>query len=121
MAGEPPGQQQLLYFREAGCNATGYQTPEGLLVLGGSTGRENLRPSAPPRVKNMRDALREQGVFEVKDGRLVLVKEHLFNSPSAAGGFLLGGTNNGRTSWKNAAGQDLNQIETQELTAASGA
>lgn len=119
IVGEPVG-QQLLYFREAGCNATGYQTPEGLLVLRGSTGREKLRPSAPPSMKPLREALREQGVFETKDGHIVFMKDHLFSSPSAAGGFLLGGTNNGRTSWKNAAAQDLNQIEAQELTTASG-
>ncbi|MCV7311911.1 GIY-YIG nuclease family protein [Mycobacterium paraffinicum] len=112
--------QDLLYFREAGCNATGYQTSEGLYVLAGSTGREDLRPSAPAWVERLRDALREQGIWEIRDGRLVLLKDHLFSSPSAAGGFVVGGTNNGRTSWKNSAGQDLNAIEARELSAASG-
>jgi hypothetical protein len=113
-----PG-QELLYFREAGCDATGYQTPEGLLVLRGSVGRADLRRSATPPLRRLRDALREQGVYEVRDERMVFVKDHLFSSPSAAGGFLVGGANNGRTSWKNAAGTDLNHIEARELDAAT--
>jgi hypothetical protein len=113
-------EQDLLHYREGGCNATGYQTSEGLLVLAGSTGRADLRPSAPSWVKRLRDALQEQKVVEVKDGQLVLVKEHLFSSPSAAGALLVGGTNNGPISWKNAAGQNLKQIEAMKLSAASG-
>lgn len=113
-------EQDLLYFREAGCDARGYQTPEGLLVLAGSTGRKDLRPSAPPWVKRLRDALQEQKVFEIRDGQLVFLKEHLFSSPSAAGGLLVGGTNNGPIPWKNAAGLDLKQIEAKKLSAASG-
>jgi hypothetical protein len=112
--------QDLLYFKEAGCNATGYQTSEGLFVLAGSTGRKDLRPSAPAWVKRLRDALKEQGIWDIRDGRFVLLKDHLFSSPSAAGGFVVGGSNNGRKSWKNDAGQDLNAIEAGELGAASG-
>ena len=113
-------EQELLYFREAGCNARGYQTSEGLLVLAGSTGRGDLRPSARSRTKRLREVLIEQGICEMKDGQIVLLKDHLFPSPSAAGELLVGGSNNGRTSWKNAAGQDLKHIEASQLTAASG-
>ena len=114
------GQSDLLYFRETGCNARGYQTSEGLLVLAGSTGRGDLRPSARSRTKRLREALIEQGICETKDGQIVLLKNHLFPSPSAAGELLVGGSNNGRTSWKNAAGLDLKHIEASELSAASG-
>lgn len=118
VAGEPRG-QELLYFREANCDATGYQTPEGLLVMRGSKGREKLRPSAPPWLKRFRAVLCEQGVFETQGANIILLKDHLFSSPSTAGGFLVGGTNNGRISWKNASGQDLNELEAQQLTAAA--
>ncbi|MFC9788887.1 GIY-YIG nuclease family protein [Rhodococcus sp. NPDC127528] len=112
--------QELLFFREAGCEATGYQTSEGMLVLAGSVGRADLRGSAVLSTRRLRDLLREQGVVDLQEGRLVFVKDHLFNSPSAAGGFLVGGSNNGRTSWKNDSGQDLNHIEARELTAFAG-
>ncbi|QUR68941.1 DUF4357 domain-containing protein [Mycobacterium spongiae] len=117
---EPGSARDLLYFREAGCDATGYLTSEGLFVVSGSKGRMDLRPSAPPWIVRLRDVLQEQGIWETNDGRLVMRKPHLFNSPSAAGGFLVGGSNNGRTSWKNAAGQDLKHIEADQLSAVSG-
>jgi hypothetical protein len=114
------GQSDLLYFRETGCEAKGYQTSEGLLVLTGSTGRGDLRPSARSRTKHLREALIEQGICDVKDGQIVLLKDHLFSSPSGAGELLVGGSNNGRTSWKNAAGLDLKHIEAQQLRSAGG-
>lgn len=109
--------RELLHFREAGCDARGYQTAEGMLVLAGSTGRVDLRPSAPPSIHRSREVLQEQGVTETKDGKLLFAKNHLFTSPSAAGSILVGGSNNGRTSWKNAHGQDLNHIEANTLSA----
>ncbi len=102
---------ELLFFQEAGCNASGYQTPEGLLVLAGAKGRAVLRPSAPPSIARQRDSLQAEGVVKVDDEDLVFVKDHLFTSPSAAGSVLVGGTNNGRASWRNERGQSINELE----------
>lgn len=102
---------ELLFFQEAGCNASGYQTPEGLLVLAGAKGRAVLRPSAPPSIARQRDSLQAEGVVKVDDEYLVFVKDHLFTSPSAAGSVLVGGTNNGRASWRNERGQSINELE----------
>lgn len=109
-----------LHFQESGCNATGYQTPEGLLVLAGSKGRPSLRPSAPPSLSSLRDSLRTEGVIKLEHQDLVFLKDHLFASPSAAGALLVGGTNNGRTSWRNAAGQSINDLEQLALSGAAG-
>jgi hypothetical protein len=113
------GEPERLFFRESGSDATGYQTSEGLLVLAGSRGRPGLRPSAPGSVGRQRDALQAEGVIRLSETELVFLKDHLFTSPSAAGGFILGGSNNGRTSWKNAAGQNLHQIEENQLKGVS--
>jgi hypothetical protein len=107
----PGGEQELLFFREGGCDASGYQTPEGLLVLAGSKGRPHLLPSAPPRIAERRDALNTERVIAVDETELLFLKDHLFPSPSAAGCALIGGTNNGRTSWRNVKGQSISQIE----------
>jgi hypothetical protein len=115
----PGAEPERLFFRESGCDATGYQTSEGLLVLAGSQGRPGLRPSAPDSVGQQRDALQTQGVIRLSERELVFLKDRLFTSPSAAGGFILGGSNNGRTSWKNAAGQNLHQIEENQLKVAA--
>ncbi len=106
-----------LFFNESGCDAKAYQTSEGLLVLAGSRGRSALRPSAPPRLAGQRDSLLAEGVIKLEGPSLLFLKDHLFTSPSAAGGLLVGGTNNGRTSWRNAAGQSISDLEQLALSA----
>jgi Domain of unknown function (DUF4357) len=104
-------EQVALFFREAGCDASGYQTSEGLLVLAGSKGRPGLRPSAPSSIGGQREVLETVGVIKLNDQEFVFLKDHLFGSPSAAGSVLIGGTNNGRSSWRNADGQSINELE----------
>ncbi len=104
-------ESERLYFRERGCDATGYQTSEGLLVLAGSKGHPGLRPSAPASVGRQRDALQADGVIRLTETELVFLKDHLFTSPSTAGGVIVGGSNNGRISWRNADGQSINDLE----------
>lgn len=113
--------QELLHFRDGGCEATGYQTPEGLLVLANSKGRPDLRPSAPPSISKQRGTLHAEGVIRMDDHHLVFLKDHLFTSPSAAGCVLMGGTNNGRTSWRNAKGQSIGQLEQLAIQSGTGA
>ncbi|OBB29076.1 hypothetical protein A5792_19875 [Mycolicibacterium peregrinum] len=102
---------ESLFFREAGCDATGYQTSEGLLVLAGSKGRAGVRASARPGIAVQRKALEEEGVIEVGEQELIFLKDHLFGSPSAAGCALVGGENNGPKSWRNAEGQSISELE----------
>ena len=105
------GEPESLFFREAGCDATGYQTSEGLLVLAGSKGRPGTRKSARPGIAVQRAALETEGVIKVSEQELVFLRDHLFGSPSAAGCALIGGENNGRTSWRNAKGQSISDLE----------
>jgi hypothetical protein len=112
---EPEAEPERLFLRERGCDATGYQTSEGLLVFAGSTGRPGLRPSAPASLGRQRDALQAEGVIRQSETELVFLKDHLFTSPSAAGGVVIGGSNNGRISWRNADGQSINDLEALAL------
>ncbi|BBY28887.1 GIY-YIG nuclease family protein [Mycolicibacterium sediminis] len=105
------GEPESLFFREAGCEATGFQTPEGLLILAGSKGRPDTRKSARPGIAVQRAALEAEGVIKVGEHELVFLKDHLFGSPSAAGCALVGGENNGRTSWRNGQGQSISDLE----------
>ena len=41
--GTNAAEPEALFFREGGCDATGYQTSEGVLVLAGSKGRPGMR------------------------------------------------------------------------------
>lgn len=105
------GDSERLFFQEAGCEATGYQTSEGLLVVAGSKGRPEIRKSARPGIAVQRAALEAEGVLKIGEHDLVFLKDHLFGSPSAAGCVLVGGENNGRTSWRNAQGQTISDLE----------
>jgi hypothetical protein len=72
-------------------------------------------------IVNLRRKLQEQGVLEITNGRLTLLKDHLFNSPTAAGVALVGRPINGRTSWKNTAGKTLDELERINLDTAAPA
>lgn len=117
--GAGAGEPEKLYFKETGCEATGYQTPEGLLVLAGSRGRPSLVPSAPPSIATQRDTLQADGVITINKQELVFLKDHLFGSPSAAGCVLIGRTTNGRTGWRNGSGQSINDLEQLALAAST--
>lgn len=110
-SGHADDEPETLHFREGGCEATGYQTSEGLLVLAGSRGRSGIRPSARPGIAVQRAALETEGVLKIGEHELVFLKDHLFGSPSAAGCVLIGGENNGRTSWRNMMGQSIADLE----------
>lgn len=104
-----------LSFSRPGCEGNGVLTVEGLIVEAGSYGRPSESPSCPTWIVNLRHKLVESGAAECRDERLVLVKDHLFNSPSAAAAALVGRAINGRTSWKNATGRTLDELERMHL------
>lgn len=104
-----------LSFSRPGSEGTGTLTPEGLIVAAGSYGRLKESESCPTWIVNLRRKLAEKGVVEFRNDRLILVKDHLFNSPSAAAATLVGRSINGRTSWKNASGRTLDELERMRL------
>jgi hypothetical protein len=108
-----------LSFTRPGCEGRGTLTPEGLVVQAGSYGRPLESKGCPTWIVNLRRKLQEQGVLEITNGRLTLLKDHLFNSPTAAGVTLVGRSINGRTSWKNAVGKTLDELERMNLDTAA--
>ena len=92
-------------------SARGADTPEGFLVMAGSTARAVPVPSMPERLESIRTALTHQGIPQARDGALVLVQDYLFDSPSSAAGVFLGRSANGRTGWKTADGTTLKQLQ----------
>lgn len=105
-----------LVFKEGGTDARARPTTEGLLVLAGSVGRVTARPSLSASLLRRRENLIEQGIVEVRGNDFVFLKDQLFNSPSTAGAVILGGSINGRTTWKSATGQTIQQLEDQALS-----
>lgn len=104
-----------LSFSRPGCEGKGTLSAEGLIVAAGSYGRLTESESCPTWIVNLRRKLAESAVVEFRNDRLILVKDHLFNSPSAAAAALVGRSINGRTSWKNALGKTLEEVERMRL------
>lgn len=117
--GSATDESDELFLRHSACDATGYLTSEGMLVLAGSRGRPGLVPSAPTSIGKQRDSLKAEGVISVNDKELIFLKDYLFSSPSAAGCVLTGRSTNGRTGWRNAKGLSINDLEQLTLSAST--
>jgi hypothetical protein len=86
-----------------GAEARGHRTPDGFVVLQGSTAVLQERPSAQerhPYVVVLRKQLLTDGTLVQKNGFLVFTKDTEFSSPSAAAAVVHGGGSNGLTEWK---------------------
>ena len=96
-----------------GFKATGYLTPNGIVVLAGSQAVLNERASSQkyPWAKNVRQKLKDDGVLAVKADHLVFTHDAEFSSASAAAGVIHGGHANGLTAWKNKNGKTLKELE----------
>ncbi|MCW7541027.1 DUF4357 domain-containing protein [Aquabacterium sp. A7-Y] len=109
---------ELLFCRASGADGRGYYSADGLVVLQGSTGRRESVPSLQGTPGGRRrDRLVESGVLKVEGDRVVLTKDHIFDSPSAAAAALAGRSINGWVEWKNAAGQTLHELKGVPATA----
>jgi hypothetical protein len=61
-------------------------TPEGPVGQAGSYGHPLESKGCPTWILNLRRKLQDHGVLEITNDRLTLLKDHLFNSPTAAAG-----------------------------------
>lgn len=90
---------ELLSCNIKGLSASGYLTPNGIVVLKGSQAVLEERESAAkwPSVLSQRNSLIEDGTLISKDGALVFTKDVEFSSPSSAAATIHGGSANGLT------------------------
>ena len=108
------------FCRANGAEGRGLYTPEGFVLLKGSTGRREDAPSIQgTSLARWRGQLIASGVFRVEGERVVATKDYVFASPSGAAGALLGRTANGWVEWKNAAGQTLHDVKRVGITDAT--
>jgi len=96
-----------------GHKARGYRTPNGFLVLKDSEAVDQERASIEkwPWPRNMRQALKSDGILSEDGNRLVFTRNYEFASPSAAAAVVHGGHANGLTAWKTADGKTLKELE----------
>ena len=108
---------EKFFCRANGADGRGLYTPEGFVVLKGSTGRRESVPSLHGTVyEHVRERLIESGVLRVEGDRVVMTRDYVFGSPSRAALVLLGRSANGWREWKNAAGKTLHEVKRVGMT-----
>jgi len=112
---EEKEQKELLYCNIKELKATGYLTPNGIVVLKGSQAVLEERGSAAkwPSVLSQRNKLIEEGLLTNKKGAYLFTKDVEFSSPSSAAATIHGGSANGLTSWVNSEGKSLKQLQAE--------
>lgn len=108
--------KDLLNCNIKGLIATGYLTPNGIVVLKGSHAVLEERTSAKkwPSVLVQRKKLIDEGALTEKEGAYIFTKDVEFSSPSSAAATIHGGSANGLTAWVNKDGLQLKQLESLE-------
>ena len=107
-----PG-RELLTCKIKNVVATGYLTPNGIVVLAGSGVVLEERSSAKkwPSVMTSRNKLIEEGGLVQKGNKYVFSKDTEFSSPSAAAAVIHGGSANGLTAWVNSNNKSLKELQ----------
>ncbi len=116
--GQPTAKQQsggLLYCRSKGTEARGHRTPDGFVVLKGSTAvlQERLAAHKWPASIALRKQLIEEGTLIQKGDFYEFIKDVEFSSPSAAAAVIEGGSANGLIEWKTKDGRILKDLDEQ--------
>ena len=115
---QPSAKQQpggVLFCRVKGAEARGHRTPDGFVVLQGSTAVLQERPSTRkwPHVVALRNKLIADGTLVQKNDLYRFTRDVEFSSPSAAASVIDGGSANGLMRWRTKDGQFLKAIDEQ--------
>ena len=106
--------RELLICKIKDILATGYLTPNGIVVLSGSKAVLHERESAKKYsgVLAYRHKLIDEKSLIEQNNTLVFTKDVEFSSPSAAAAAIHGGSANGLLAWKTQDGKSLKELET---------
>jgi hypothetical protein len=115
---QPLAKQQsggTLFCRMKGTEARGHRTPDGFVVLHGSTAVLQERQSAKkwPYVLALRAQLIAEGTLVERDGLYLCTRDVEFSSPIAAASVIEGGSANGLIEWRTKDGRVLKELDEQ--------
>ena len=110
---ENEAERQILTCKIKNVVATGYLTPNGIVVLAGSGTVLEERDSAKkwPSVMTQRNKLIGEGGLIQEGDKYVFSKDTEFSSPSSAAAVIHGGSANGLTAWVNESGKPLKELQ----------
>jgi hypothetical protein len=103
----------VLFCRMKDAEGRGHRTPDGFVVLKGSTAVLQERESAKnwPATIAIRKQLIADGTLTQKDGVYEFTRDMQFTSPSAAAAVIHGGSANGLIAWKTKDGTSLKELD----------
>ena len=104
----PQGNVVRLHLKERGADATGFLTSDGIIVCKGSRIKATPTPSCQEWIKKLR---LKHSAYISSD--FVLTKDIAFDSPSAAAGFCVFGSANGRIAWSTESGKTLKELDAE--------
>jgi hypothetical protein len=108
-SGSDLNNSDIFHTTRNGIKAFGIYDGEKFEVLEGS--QINIgKPTTLERYNRQREELIKTGSLTEKNGQYILNVTITFNTPSGASDFVLGGSTNGWTEWKNADGKTLDEI-----------
>jgi hypothetical protein len=117
--GSKSGSKHEFRIEAKGIVARGYETPEGFIVLQGSTAVCEEVPSIHRYLSDIRKDLQSQCVLVLREKHLEFAQDYLFNSPSTAAGVVQGRSANGRTDWKDKTGRTLKDFQEEKMRGTS--
>ncbi|MCT4640348.1 MAG: GIY-YIG nuclease family protein [Bacteroidales bacterium] len=103
--------KELLFLKGRDIKAEGDLIDDGFVVFKGSQVNKNTVPSCHEYLINLRNKLIKSEILIDRDSYYEFTQDYIFNSPSTAGGVLLGRSTNGWTKWKNKEGKTLDEIK----------
>jgi hypothetical protein len=107
----PLANTMLHLVSKRGTTATGISTDEGFVVCKGAVAPKSTLSSLRHGMDRKRKALIENGSVVEEGEQIRFQKDVLFGSPSAAASLVAGCSLNGRTSWRDASGTTLADLE----------
>jgi hypothetical protein len=113
---QPAAKQQsggILFCCRKGAEGRGHRTPDGFVVLKGSTAVLQERESAEkwPATIAIRKRLIADGTLIQKDSFYQFTRDVQFSSPSAAAAVIEGGSANGLIAWRTEDGRNLKDLD----------
>ena len=103
--------KELLTLSGREIKAEGDLIDDGFIVFKGSQLKKNTAPSCHEYLINLREKLLQNKIIVEKGNNYEFIQDYIFNSPSTAGGVVLGRSTNGWTKWKNKEGNTLDEIK----------
>ena len=103
--------KELLFLNGRNVKAEGDLIDDGFVVFKGSQAKKETVPSCHDYLINLRQKLLNNEIIIEKNGNFEFAQDYVFNSPSTAGGVVLGRSTNGWTKWKNRDGKTLDELK----------